>query len=229
MQHAVARIARFGDDAAAPVRAEHAPPDESALKIPVRDELNLSRTGRLHHAQVIDQTLACAEQAEDKLAPLRVGIRRHAGRRDRAVSVKAPAGLAGFIARGPRFALRVVGERIAQLQRRAVAIGVFGPAPAVAVMHFVRRIPHRVAQHQFVVRVREAAVEIAHDVEARILQAQRRRVLRDHEIRARREDFVGGKFVINAVAEIPAGEVHRVGAAIEEFNPRLVVRLRRRV
>ena len=136
-------------------------------------------------------------------------------------------GLVRVIARIPGHAEAVVLQRIDKLDRRPVPIRPARPLAAVEITHRVDRAAQPVLQGNPLAAVAQAAEIIEGLLVNRtkhrtLFQAVDRpeqdRVPPHHQVAARRNDRIVGKAELDAVGELPAGQIHRRIRAVVELH-----------
>ena len=217
VEYMIGRVVRINDDFA-PMVSDDAPGRCPVFKRTVLYQFARRAVRRFNHAHVVEQDFTIVKQAQHKLAPQ--------GRpvvlgRDGAVGVPLPRGLERFIAGGPGLGLCVVGKGISQFQARAAPVRVFRPAPAIIVTHLIDRVFVCVAEGDQFGVARQPVPEIADAGHARIQRAQVIGIAGHHQIGSGRHGRAGRENEIDAFVQLPAGQVHRVGAPIEKLDPGL--------
>jgi len=160
---------RIHDDFAPLVVAAQEPPRRRAAVEARAEEGGLGVTARtLDDSDVVDEEFARSVQKTELERCMlgRVRERRLCSLMD---GVLVPGGAEALVACRPRFAFRVVGARIAELQRGAAPVGKARPSPVLEVRDLIRRITAGVEKPDGVARIGKATGKIAENTRRRIL------------------------------------------------------------
>ena len=93
--------------------------------------------------------------------------------------------------------------------------------PAGEIADLIGGVIIGVQENNRIAAAAELFLEVADDVDRRIERAQPGRILGHDEVAAGRDGFARGKLVTDPAAQLPAGQVNGIAAAVIEFEPRL--------
>ena len=130
-----------------------------------------------------------------------------------------PRAACRLIAGRPRLRAPTIRVSIHQLEARSAARCESRPPTVAVVAHLVHHALAGVLQLNQIRLLRQPAAVIAQHGDARMHGLHRGGIPGHDEISAGREHGVGREIIAHAMVQAPAGQVHRVRAAIKQLDP----------